>query len=299
MISERVRQILVCPDCRASVPDLACAACRESFDDTGQADLRPRQRHDVELQITLSSQPVSLPPIAPLAVGSGAVDFSSLSKPKHFTAALLSRIPPGDDELILDLGCGDGSHRAIADLADYEYVGVDYAGNGADLLADAHRLPFEDESFSTIVSMAVFEHLQWPLLAASEVKRVLKPGGVFIGTVAFSEPFHSNSYYHHTHLGIANNLNSAGLEILELGPSPDWTALRAHAKNSMFPGMPVRARMALVAPVGLIHRWWWRVGRRFKPAFTETRRMTLSTGSWHFVAKRPEAVEDNNGRSRG
>ena len=74
---------------------------------------------------------------------------------------------------------------------------MDYAHSEADLLADAHAIPFADDSFDCIFSYAVLEHLHNPFVALSEVARVLRPGGWFIGTVSQGEPFHS-SYFHHT-----------------------------------------------------------------------------------------------------
>ena len=46
---------------------------------------------------------------------------------------------------------------------------------------DAEVLPFEDEVFDVVYSWGVIHHSEHPKRIISEVKRVLKPGGVFIG----------------------------------------------------------------------------------------------------------------------
>ena len=81
---------------------------------------------------------------------------------------------------------------------------------GVDMLADAHQIPFADESFDLITSFEVLEHLQEPWKAVAEISRLLKPGGLFVGSVAFLKPFH-NSYFHMTHWGVASLFNKVGL----------------------------------------------------------------------------------------
>ena len=77
------------------------------------------------------------------------------------------------------------------------------------ILGDAAALPFRDASFDFVASFAAVEHLQNPFIAMRETCRVLKPGGAFIGTAAFLEPYHLESYFHCTHLGTAQLLKSA------------------------------------------------------------------------------------------
>lgn len=63
------------------------------------------------------------------------------------------------------------------------YVGVDYLdGPGVDVVADAHRLTqtFEPESFDGVVSLATFEHIAYPWLAALEMAKVAKQGGFIL-----------------------------------------------------------------------------------------------------------------------
>jgi SAM-dependent methyltransferase len=97
---------------------------------------------------------------------------------------------------VLDCGCGPGTiTRDIArQIAPGRIIGLDFS---ADQVTDATRdakaegianlefrqgsvyaLPFEDDHFDAVFSHALLEHLQEPVGAAAEFKRVLKPGGV-------------------------------------------------------------------------------------------------------------------------
>lgn len=59
-----------------------------------------------------------------------------------------------------------------------------------DIIADAHALPFADESFSYVYTLAVFEHLHSPWVAADEIFRILKPGGEVYVLTAFMQHVH-------------------------------------------------------------------------------------------------------------
>ncbi|MGC4087226.1 MAG: class I SAM-dependent methyltransferase [Polyangiaceae bacterium] len=50
-------------------------------------------------------------------------------------------------------------------------------------LYDGERLPFADHSFDCVVSFEVLEHTRDDRFALSEIARVLKPGGLFCGSV--------------------------------------------------------------------------------------------------------------------
>jgi SAM-dependent methyltransferase len=193
----------------------------------------------------------------------------------------------GEGNLALDVGCGDEEHRETCENAGFEYVGLDIASPGATILGDAHALPFLNESFEFVLSVAVLEHLRYPFLMTGEVFRVLQPGGRFVGTVAFLEPFHSNSFYHHTHMGTWNSLCHAGFRIERLSATPGWSVLHAQA-GALFPRMPKRLARALVAPLLCVHRFWWKVGfwMTRAPGGSERYRRLSTAGSFFFVAVR-------------
>lgn len=97
---------------------------------------------------------------------------------------------------ILDAGCGTG---LILRHLPKGSIGVDinprnipkakkHAPHAKVIKADVEKLPFRDETFSTIVCTEVIEHQPNPVPTIKEFKRVLKKGGVFIGSTPSRSP---------------------------------------------------------------------------------------------------------------
>ena len=120
---------------------------------------------------------------------------------------------------LLDLGCGPRDQATPAGYFGLDYVGIDFDSANADIHADAHAIPFQNESFDAVVSYAVVEHLYNPFVAVAEVARVLRSGGIFFGAVC-GEPFH-DSYFHHTAFGVMSVMREAGFHVTRLWPSYD------------------------------------------------------------------------------
>lgn len=119
--------------------------------------------------------------------------------------------------LVLDIGAGITNPANIPPnvvLMD----AVHYAN--LDLVSTCAHLPFLDNSFETVVSQAVFEHVPDPFLLANEILRVLKPGGIFYLTTAFMQPLHGDPfhYFNMTANGLKRVLS--GFEIDEIGIEP-------------------------------------------------------------------------------
>lgn len=74
----------------------------------------------------------------------------------------------------------------------FEYTPVDLQKyDESVLVADITSCPqIPDNSFDFIVSIDVFEHINAPWLAAKEIARILKPGGVTYHTTLFSWRYH-------------------------------------------------------------------------------------------------------------
>jgi SAM-dependent methyltransferase len=134
---------------------------------------------------------------------------------------------------VLDLGCGPRDQAKPMEYVGFQYLGVDYSSPSADLLVDAHSMPFSDNSFECVFSYAVLEHLRCPVIAIKEIERVLRPGGVFVGTVSQGDPFHA-SYFHHTAWGIVSLAQSAtAMRVSRLWCGP--TTLQALASFGRYP----------------------------------------------------------------
>jgi len=298
MLPAKGWQVLRCPQCGGGLlrghAELTCAACAARFVDAsdGNLDLRLRTPKRVLLEFELGTAPVApgfdfgrlQPNPRP------EVDFNGVEPLWHLTEELRSYFPKARHRgaIALDLGCGSGLHREICERAGFQWVGVDYSDPHAPILGDGHALPLADASVQFVLSLAVLEHIRYPFVVAREVMRVLQPGGIYIGSVSFLEPFHGDSYYHHTHLGAYNTLASAGLEVLRVAPHASWSGLRAQATMSgLFPRMPEWMSTSLVWPLETLHRFWWRLGALFSDKASETTRLCTNTGSFEFVARKP------------
>lgn len=292
-------EALVCPGCgrRLVISPLGaeCPTCEYHYGYTtvDQLDLRLRQPKQHTLAVKIPVEPPT-----PKGVKLGTfeqsprpqVDFGQTTTPWHINSAILSHFPRASspESLALDLGCGDGANRPACEAAGFTYVGSDIRSAGASVLADAHALPFADETFEFVISIAVLEHLHNPLVAMREVHRTMKPSAVFIGSVAFLEPFHDESFYHHSHLGVYNSLTQAGFHVTHIGTWPRWSALVAQSK-ALFPRMPSFLSRSLIAPLYLIHRGWWRVGGLFSAKSSEVTRLLKTAGSFVFVCHKGDA----------
>lgn len=76
-----------------------------------------------------------------------------------------------------------------------ELVGTDvYASPHTVLVADAHRLPFEDGVFDGVWVQAVLEHVLEPATVVAELHRVLRLDGLVYAETPFMQQVHEQAY---------------------------------------------------------------------------------------------------------
>lgn len=149
------------------------------------------------------------------------------------------------DALVIDLGCGSGiSIELFKRSAPHaKWIGVDIehspevdarTRDDAEFRTyDGVNIPAEDGSIDMIYSRQVFEHVRYPEQVLADIKRVLKPGGMFIGSTSHLEPYHSFSLWNFTPLGFKRLVDASGLQLVEIRPGIDGITLisRAYCNN--------------------------------------------------------------------
>ncbi|MEW6400350.1 MAG: class I SAM-dependent methyltransferase [Chloroflexota bacterium] len=298
-LSDAIWNILTCSFCGKKLEKTAdgahCPGCGLEYSCTqsGSLDLRlqKQKKYPVDFELGTPLLPEQGFQFDPLQSNPHPeLDLSKTQIPRHLSKEIISYFPKAASagSLMLDLGCGNGVHRELGRQAGFEWVGLDYEAPQAPILGDAQALPFEEDSFDFILCLTVLQYVRNPFVAMREAYRVLKPGGKFIGTVAFLEPSHGTSFYHHTHLGIYNSLNQAGFTVHRVAPQETWPVLKALASMGLFFRMPRALAQAIVYPLQLFHQLWWRVGSLISGRNLENIRIRHFTGSHTFIAGKPK-----------
>ncbi|QIL70046.1 methyltransferase domain-containing protein [Diaphorobacter sp. HDW4B] len=221
-------------------------ACRESV-----AELVTRSRPDVqtyfEQQRAASTMGfsgyLSCPPFQPVelqvecdegvAVGAtlalpqhlmqrDQTEFSSIACLETFRRLMKER---GGTVIVLGGRKGDDHPDEWADCLEPEcrVVRVDiHAGEGVDLVADAHALSehFAPGSVDAVMSSSVMEHLEAPWVVAAQINHVLRPDGLTMHFVPHTWPLHAapNDFWRVSESGLQALYGpSMGFEVLSSG----------------------------------------------------------------------------------
>ncbi|MEC7763563.1 MAG: class I SAM-dependent methyltransferase [Pseudomonadota bacterium] len=149
-------------------------------------------------------------------------------------------VPTSGAYRTLDIGCGNAKTRsAFKGLNDdLVWQGIEIAetyniSDIADLpdgvqIYDGVNIPFEEGHFDLCFSGQVFEHVRHPEDLLDEVRRVLKPGRHFVGSLSGGEPYHWHSLFNFTALGWKTVLEDHGFKLRALYSGIDALTLLLH-----------------------------------------------------------------------
>jgi len=154
----------------------------------------------------------------------------------------LQAVLPRFSGTLLDIGCGQMPYRPVVLAAPSQvnrYIGLDFDGatllsadqrplyrNVPDLTWDGQQIPLPENSVDCAMATEVLEHCADPENVLREIRRVMKPGGVFFFTVPFLWPLHDlpHDEYRYTPFALRRHLQNAGLVDISLTPTGGWNA---------------------------------------------------------------------------
>lgn len=132
---------------------------------------------------------------------------------------LAQELPKLEGRLI-DVGCGLQPYRNLLGPRVSEYVGVDRPGPlcHPDVEGDALALPFDDETFDSLMSTQVLEHVVDARRGLVSMARVLKRGARVVITAPATWPAHEVPYdfARFTRWGLETMLAEAGFEDVQI-----------------------------------------------------------------------------------
>jgi len=184
-----------------------------------------------------------------------------------------SKMNLDDDDVVLDLGCGEGRHaiglsalnarlrcvaldKNIVDVKTAQQRWREFAPSADHcplfMQADGEQLPFAENSFSKVICSEVLEHIANYEFFLAEIQRVLKPGGLLAISVPRAWPericWWLSREYHEVdggHLRIFRERELQG-KVRELG----FDLLSRHWAH------------ALHVPYWWLRCMWWREGKQ-------------------------------------
>lgn len=141
---------------------------------------------------------------------------------------------------LLDLGCGNKPYEEWYNKKTTQQTGCDVVQSSdrkVDTICLANQLTFENETFNTVFSTQVLEHVYDHHGMIKECYRVLKPGGYCIVTVPFTWELHEEPYdfFRITKHGLKELFEESGFKIEYIKANGGkWAALFQMMMNTVY-----------------------------------------------------------------
>lgn len=167
----------------------------------------------------------------------------------------IAHLPKGS--LIVNIGSG-------AQIIRDDVINLDYVPHrGVRIVADAHNMPFKDNSVDAVISESVLEHVKYPEAMVKEMHRILKPGGLLYVTAPFVCGFHSSpdDYYRWTSSGLRELLKDFPEQEFGIVTGPtnactyilrEWLAIALSFNSTILYQLWLLFFMVIFAPLNLL-----------------------------------------------
>lgn len=205
----------------------------------------------------------------------------------NFAKEKLQKFPKGTS--VLDVGCGDGPYWNLN--KELNWTGIDiYSTEKTNYLINKDgTYPIREESFDIVICTQVIEHVSNFDLLASEVFRVLKPGGTLILNAPFLYPFHGMPHdeFRYTTSSLTRIFNK--FEISEIGTLGGIGSTIATLINNFWQyffasNWKLKIIGIMTWPVSIINNFFWNLLSLPLDLIDRTNSFPLNT---YLIARKP------------
>lgn len=149
--------------------------------------------------------------------------------------------------VLIDLGAGQSDFTELTGA--FNLCAADlYPYPGISVVCDFEQhLPFKSASADAVLLANLLEHVREPNTLLAECHRILKPGGVLLGTVPFMIQIHQRPYdfYRYTHMNLEYLLKKHSFRNSQIIPVSSLYALLFNVSTSFFRRAIADARIKL------------------------------------------------------
>jgi hypothetical protein len=307
LYNEKIKNILIkiiiCPSCDGKMDwdiTLICNDCGENYtidEKNGQIDLRLKSSKKIlHEQVLDSNYSFNIKNKNKKSVYNFKFGYNSrnkiftnfgknLNKKQRKPVNKLYSWLPKNGRLALDIGSAtDEKNKSYLEYAGFIYISIDYDSPNAMILADAHALPFCENSFDCITNLAVMEHIEFPFIAGRELYRILNINGRMLGVVAFLQQHHMSSWYHFTHFGVYSWLTNSGFSEKKIKIDAADKKYHGIFNTASLIGLPILIKNLFLYPIYFLHRILWKIYAMKNGDNFEKVRHLQTTGAIHFIA---------------
>lgn len=122
---------------------------------------------------------------------------------------------------LLDFGCGSKPYKSLFTVdeyigLDFENAGHDHTNEQIDVYYDGKKIPFEDNSFDSVYTSEVFEHVFNLPEVLKEIHRVMKKDALILVTCPFAICEHEtpNDFARYSSYALRDIMQKNGFEVV-------------------------------------------------------------------------------------